>query len=192
MGEMKQEWIEGLRSPDAAARGTAASQIYAYGRARADRATHSWWGSAEFARWCGSAPNLTVGLAVRPETFAAIRKANDWPKLAKVPAEQDASEFELHFDGAISLDVLTSREPGGTGVIARFLATKGEGVQQVEIRCGDVDRATEILRDEFGVAAVYPETRPGADGTRVNFFLVESADGKKLLIELYQTQQAQA
>lgn len=192
MGEMKQEWIEGLRSRNAAARGIAASQIYAYGRARADRTIHSWWESAEFARWCGSEPNLTVGLAVRPETFAAIRGANDWPTLAKVPAEQDASEFELHFDGAISLDVLTSREPGGNGVIARFLEKRGEDVQQVEFRCGDVNRATEILRDEFGVTAVYPETRPGADGTRVNFFLVEGADGKKLLIELYQTQHAEA
>jgi hypothetical protein len=28
--------------------------------------------------------------------------------------------------------------------------------------------------------------RPGADGTRVNFFLVPSPDGGKVLIELYE------
>jgi len=49
-----------------------------------------------------------------------------------------------------------------------------------------VDRATEILKEKFKMAPVYPATRPGADGTRVNFFLVASPDGGKVLIELYQ------
>jgi hypothetical protein len=34
--------------------------------------------------------------------------------------------------------------------------------------------------------AVYPATRPGADGTLVNFFLVPSPGAGKVLIELYQ------
>jgi hypothetical protein len=42
------------------------------------------------------------------------------------------------------------------------------------------------LGEQFNISAVYPETRPGADGTRVNFFLVAGADGKKVLIEFYQ------
>jgi hypothetical protein len=61
----------------------------------------------------------------------------------------------------------------------------GEGVQQVEFRCTNVDRATLILKDKFDTVPVYPATRPGADGTRVNFFLVKSPDGK-VLIELYE------
>jgi hypothetical protein len=36
------------------------------------------------------------------------------------------------------------------------------------------------------VPAIYPETRPGADGTRVNFFLVAAPDAAKVLIELYE------
>jgi len=123
---------------------------------------------------------------VRPETFAAIRKANCWTKLAEVPPDQHASEFELHFEGQISLDVLTSRVPDSDGAIAKFLAKFGEGIQQVEFQCTDVGRATAILRENFGIAAIYPETRPGANGTRVNFFLVPAADGKKILIELYE------
>ncbi len=46
--------------------------------------------------------------------------------------------------------------------------------------------ATDILKEKFGVAAIYPETRPGSDGTRVNFFLVPLPDKGKVLIELYE------
>ena len=59
-------------------------------------------------------------------------------------------------------------------------------MQQVEFCCTNVDRATKILKDKFDVAPAYPATRPGVDGTRVNFFLVKSPDGGKVLIELYE------
>jgi hypothetical protein len=103
-----------------------------------------------------------------------------------VPPDQDAEEFELDFAGGISLDILTTREPGGSGAIAKFLAKLDEGIQQVEYRCTDVNRASQILKDRLKVASVYPDTRAGADGTRVNFFLVKSPDGGKVLIELYE------
>jgi hypothetical protein len=115
-----------------------------------------------------------------------MRVANGTPRLAEVPADQDAEEFELHFPESVLLDVLTTREPGGSGAIARYLAKFGEGVQQVEFRCANVDRATKILKEKFDVKPVYPETRPGADETRVNFFLVPSPGGGKVLIELYE------
>src|SRR2546427_420681 len=86
----------------------------------------------------------------------------------------------------ISLAILTTREPGGLGAIAKYLAKFGEGNQQVEYRCANVDRATQLLKDKFGVTPVYPTPRAGADGTRVNFFLVPSPDGDKVLIELYE------
>ena len=81
--------------------------------------------------------------------------------------------------------MLTTREPGGTGAIARYLAKFGEGIQQVEYRCADVDRATVLLKEKFAVVPVYPLARSGADGTRINFFLMPSAGGK-VLIELYE------
>jgi hypothetical protein len=165
----------------------AATEIYRRGRSVADRAVYKWWQNAEFAALLGPDPMVTVGLAVRRETFARIRQANDAPRLAQVPPDQDAEEFELHFPDNISLDVLTTRDPQGQGVIARFLANFGEGVQQVEFGCTNVERATEILREKFAVMAVYPATRPGADGTRVNFFLVPSPGAGKVLIELYQS-----
>jgi hypothetical protein len=133
----------------------------------------------------GRVPSVTVGLAVSRETFVKIRVANGSPRLAEVPPDQDAEEFELHFPDGVALDVLTSRAPGGTGALAKYLAKFGEGVQQVEFRCADVGRATQILKEKFEVKPIYPETRPGADGTRVNFFLVPSGSSK-VLIELYE------
>lgn len=128
-------------------------------------------------------PSFVVGVAVQPSTFHAIRAANGAPPLAVVPPDQDAMEFELHF-ATSDLDILTSRDPSGAGAIARYLAKFGEGIQQVEVNVADVDRAAEVLRTRFGLSSIYPATRPGADGTRVNFFLVPIANGKKFLVEL--------
>ena len=186
MPYLKEEWITALSSPEDGERAAAAKRMYDLGRSLADSVIQRWRENGEFARLLGKDPEITVGLAVRPETFAQIRKANGWPQLAEVPPEQDASEFTQRFEGGTTLDVLTSRDPEGSGAIAKFLSKFGEGIQQVEFRCSDVNRAAAILRDQFAVAPVYPESRPGADGTRVNFFLASSADGKKVLIELYE------
>ncbi|MGC2528160.1 MAG: hypothetical protein WA639_10460 [Candidatus Acidiferrum sp.] len=179
--------IAGLSSSDAAVRAGAAAEIYAAGQSAAERAIEKWWSDEELSSLLlKPKAEMTVGLAVQRETFAKIRAANGVSRLADVPSDQDAEEFELHFDGGNSLDILTSRAPGGDGAIARYLGKFGEGVQQVEFRCLNVDRATEILKEKFGVAAVYPETRAGADGTRVNFFLVKLPETRKILIELYE------
>jgi hypothetical protein len=183
--------IADLSSADESTRLAAAGEIYRLGRATAGSANSEWWAESELsALLLGPNPAITVGLAVQRETFARIRASNGSPRLAEVPADQDAEEFELHFPEGVSLDILTSRAPGGAGAIARYLAKFGEGVQQVEFGCTKVDRATEILKDKFNVAPVYPATRPGANGTRVNFFLVKSPDGGKVLIELYELSRA--
>ncbi len=179
--------IAGLYSAEASVRESAAAEIFAAGRASAEHAAKSWLSDPELsALLLGPKPEATVGLAVQRETFSKIRAAHSVSRLAEVPSEQDAEEFELHFSNGVSLDILTSRAPGGDGAIARYLGKFGEGVQQVEFRCSNVDRATEILKEKFGVGAVYPETRPGADGTRVNFFLMPVPGGGKVLVELYE------
>jgi hypothetical protein len=180
--------IANLSSADESKRLAAAAEIYRAGRTPADQVVHTWWTNEEiYSLLLGSNPSVTVGLAVRRETFEKIRDANGSPRLAQVPPDQDAEEFELHFSNGISFDVLTTKDPGGSGAIAKYLAKFGEGVQQVEYRCKNVDRATVILAAEFGVPSVYPATRPGADRTRVNFFLVASPKERKILIELYET-----
>ncbi|HYL62629.1 MAG TPA: hypothetical protein VE077_08400 [Candidatus Methylomirabilis sp.] len=187
MSNALEKAIAGLCAEDPAERERAAAEVYAVGRTRALAATEAWRKDEELARLLlGQEMQTTVGLAVERETFGKIRAANGVALMAEVPSDQDAEEFELNFGEEVALDILTSRAPGGSGAIAKYLAKFGEGVQQVEFRCLDVDRATQILRERFGISAVYSETRTGADGTRVNFFLVRMPEDGKILIELYE------
>src|SRR5258708_15943081 len=145
-------------------RRAAASEIYRLGRATAGSAISDWWAESELsALLLAPNPNITGGLAVQRETFGRIRIANGTPGLAEVPPNQDAEEFELHFTEGISLDILTTREPGGSGAIAQYLAKFGEGIQHVEYRCADVDPATQILKDKFTVYPRDPATRAAPD-----------------------------
>lgn len=179
------EQIRKLASVEFAVRDAAAEEIYVAGSILARRAAQAWLKDSDFAVLVGKDPAITVGVAVSKDLFEQIRAANENPRLAEVPAEQDAKEFELHFTG-ISIDVLTSNAPEANGAIARYLSRFGEGIQQVEFLCKDVDRATQILKERFGMTAVYPETRNGADGTRINFFLAATPENEKVLIELYE------
>jgi hypothetical protein len=182
--------ILGMTSHESEVRMVSATEIHRQGRALADHAVFPWWVDRELSELLdGTNPHVTVGLAVTPQRFAEIREACGSPRLAEVPPDQDAKEFELHLPGGLSMDVLTTRDPAGSGVIARFLQRFGEGIQQIEYRCKDVDRATQILRDTFAAQPVYPATRPGADGTRVNFFLLSAPGSSKVLIELYEPAQ---
>ena len=117
--------IAGLASADPSERKAAADTIYRAGRTSADEAVSLWWKDAELSGLLlGPSPVVTVGLAVERATFGRIRVANGTPRLAEVPAEQDAEEFELHFPDGILLDVLTTREPERTsglqGVVHRW------------------------------------------------------------------------
>jgi hypothetical protein len=184
--------IHGLSSPDLANRGHSAADLFRRGSELARAATTNWLAEPEFATNmildASQFPVTTVGIAVTPETFNRIHAANGFPRLSDVPPDQDAKEFELHFAQNIRLDILTTREPDGTGAIARYLQKFGEGIQQVELLARNVDAATEILRTRFEIQPIYPVTRVGADGTRVNFFLVslreKGQEKGKIVIEL--------
>jgi len=180
------DWIRGLADPDPGARKVSATRLFRAGGLLLGSAADEWLEDGEFGELAGGGPNpkYTVGIAVQPENFKKIRAANGSPRLADAPPDQDAKEFELHFEEGGDLDILTTREPGGSGAIARYLQKFGEGIQQIEVNVTDIDRASEILRTRFDLAPIYPATRPGADGTRVNFFLVPTRSGGKVLIEL--------
>jgi hypothetical protein len=183
--------IRGLGEQDAEIRERAGEELFRRGRELARAAAARWFADPEFAKHfvldATHLPQTTVGIAVTPQSFARIRAANDSPHLADVPPDQDAREFELHLSHGVQLDILTTREPAGTGAIARYLQKFGEGIQQIEFLTRSVDAATEVLRSRFGAQPIYPATRQGADGTRVNFFLASGANGTKILVELVET-----
>lgn len=182
--------IQMLGADSEAERDRAAATIFEQGSKIALSSIDSWLAfpplAKLFPRRASGGAELTVGIAVNPATFDRIRSANGSPRLADVPLDQDAREFELVFADGARLDVLTTGQPGGGGAIDRYLLKFGEGIQQIEILVTDIERATEILGGEFKILPIYPATRAGADGTRVNFFLVPAPDNKKVLIELVQ------
>jgi len=178
-------YISKLAGANAKEREAAAYALFRLGCASAEPVLKKWFADPEFrALVPGGGILLTVGLAVQPATFEAIRARFGQPPLAEVPADQDVLEFELSFAHGVRLDVITPRTPTGEGAIAKFLARFGEGIQQVECDVRDASRATEILQQRFQVQPIYPQIRAGANQTRVNFFLVPIADDRKLLIEL--------
>jgi methylmalonyl-CoA/ethylmalonyl-CoA epimerase len=67
--------------------------------------------------------------------------------------------------------------------IARFLDSRGPGIQQLAYRVGDIDEVCRVLRDR-GLELLYPEPRRGTSDSRVNFIHPRSAGG--VLIELVQ------
>jgi len=194
------EYIAQLSDADAQVRLRAATNIFDWGMRLCDPVLEKWIADAELAallvrvedeaagdlslptpaRSCAA----TVGIAVQPGAFEKIRMVNGAVELARVPPDQDAMEFELELPGRVRIDVLTTHTPGGAGAIARYLGKFGEGIQQVEFDVHDVDKASSILQERFGLERIYPVTRAGANGTRVNFFLVTGSDGRKTLIEL--------
>ncbi|HVA17570.1 MAG TPA: hypothetical protein VMV59_07645 [Candidatus Dormibacteraeota bacterium] len=176
------ELVQSLASRDGKMRDRAARELYRRGRGLAEEVISVWRRDLEIGALISE--KATVGIAVTPEHFAAIRSALGNPHLADVPPDQDAREFQWSLGESVHLDILTTREPNGAGAIARFLAKSGEGIQQVEFLTGDVGRATEMIRLRLGVAAIYPAPHAGADGTRVNFFLPSASSGRKVLIEL--------
>jgi TusA-related sulfurtransferase len=190
-----------LAAPDEQSRRQAAQMLFDLGRALSRETIEQWVKDAGFHALLATdenSPRTTVGVAVTPELFQRIRTANGDPKLANVPPDQDAIEFELHFarissagkDSAgsnVRLDILTTKNPAGEGAIANFLKKFGDGIQQVEYEVSNTDAATKILADKFAQKSIYPATRPGADGTRVNFFLVSTSGGKKILVELVES-----
>lgn len=180
-----------LAGADATAQERAAAEIFRRGCAAAEPVLKQWFADAEFRKFIsGRGPLLTVGVAVEPAQFEEIRRRAGSVRLAQAPPDQDVLEFELRFPHGVRLDVLTTRDPAGEGAIARFLARFGAGIQQIECEVRDVARATDSIRSRFGLESVYPETRAGADGTRVNFFLAPAAEGRRVLIELVEVPQA--
>jgi len=179
--------IQDLSDADPGTRMSAATDIFRLGSELAHTATAAWFLDAELATDLflteTGRTKATVGIAVNRANFERIRTANGTPRLANVPDDQDAEEFEIEFLDGVRLDILTTKYLGANGAIDKFLQKFDEGIQQIELETRDVDRATKILRTRFGITPIYARTRAGADGTRVNFFLVPAQRGK-VLIEL--------
>lgn len=69
----------------------------------------------------------------------------------------------------------------GEIAITKFLEKKGEGIHHLCLEVPDVDDATRSLKEQ-GCNPVYPASRPGSGGMRVNF--LSPRDARGVLFEL--------
>ena len=78
-----------------------------------------------------------------------------------------------------ALQLLAPLTPAST--IARFLDSRGPGVQQVAYRVADIEGVSATLRSR-GLRLLYDQPRRGTAGSRVNFVHPKDAGG--VLVEL--------
>jgi methylmalonyl-CoA/ethylmalonyl-CoA epimerase len=98
----------------------------------------------------------------------------------EVNEEQGVREAMLSVgDSGSSIQLLAPLSPDSP--IGRFIATRGEGIQQLAYRVRDLDAVCATLR-ERGLRLLYDEPRRGTAGSRVNFIHPRSAGG--VLVEL--------
>jgi methylmalonyl-CoA/ethylmalonyl-CoA epimerase len=126
-----------------------------------------------------------VGIAV-PDLDAAIDfYAKNFGMEAthtEVNEEQGVREAMLHAPGDASgpaIQLLAPLRPDST--IAKFLDTKGPGLQQVAYRVTDVEAAADTLRAK-GLRLLYDKAKRGTANSRVNFVHPKDAGG--VLVEL--------
>ncbi|GAA1219716.1 methylmalonyl-CoA epimerase [Prauserella alba] len=100
----------------------------------------------------------------------------------EVNEEQGVREAMLHApgdEGGTAVQLLAPLREDST--IAKFLDSKGPGLQQLAYRVTDVEAAAQALRDK-GLRMLYPEAKRGTAGSSVNFVHPKDAGG--VLVEL--------
>ena len=92
--------------------------------------------------------------------------------------EQGVREAMMRI-GDSHIQLLAPLTPDST--IAKFLDSRGPGMQQVAYRVADIDAVSTTLRDR-GLRLLYDEPRRGTSNSRVNFIHPKDAGG--VLVEL--------
>ncbi len=127
-----------------------------------------------------------VGIAV-PDLDAAIKWYHDHLGMIvlheEVNEDQGVREAMLSVRGAAKgsaqIQLLSPLDEKST--IAKFIGTRGPGLQQLAYRTSDIDALSERLRAE-GVRLLYDAPRRGTADSRINFIHPKDAGG--VLIEL--------
>lgn len=100
----------------------------------------------------------------------------------EVNDEQGVREAMLHAPGdesGTAIQLLAPLRQDST--IAKFLETRGAGLQQLAYRVTDIEAATAALREK-GLRLLYDQARRGTANSRVNFIHPKDAGG--VLVEL--------
>ena len=83
--------------------------------------------------------------------------------------------------GDTEIELLESTEPDGP--IAKFIETKGQGIQHIAFKVENIEKALEECREK-GLRLIDEKPRYGAGGAKIAFLHPKSTNG--VLIELCQ------
>ena len=83
--------------------------------------------------------------------------------------------------GDTEIELLESTEPDGP--IAKFIETKGQGIQHIALKVDDVEKALVELKEK-GMRLIDEKPRYGAGGAKIAFLHPKSTNG--VLLELCQ------
>jgi methylmalonyl-CoA/ethylmalonyl-CoA epimerase len=124
-------------------------------------------------------PDLDVAIAFYRDTFGLLSVHEE------VNEEQGVREAMLAVgDGTTQIQLLAPLTPEST--IAKFIGSRGPGLQQVAFTVDDIEAASTQLR-ATGVRLLYDAPRRGTAGSRVNFVHPKDAGG--VLVELVERAQ---
>lgn len=103
----------------------------------------------------------------------------------KIDHEETMGEMRIAFVPVGEVNVELIQSTTKDGVIAKFIAKRGEGIHHIAYEVEDLDGTLELLKGQ-GVKLVDEKPRPGAHGTRVAFLHPKTSNG--VLTELVSTQ----
>ena len=81
--------------------------------------------------------------------------------------------------GESELEILESTSP--EGAIAKFIESRGEGIQHIALRVDNIEEALKELKEK-GVRLIDEKPRRGAEGAKIAFIHAKSTNG--VLLEL--------
>ena len=115
-----------------------------------------------------------IGIAVKD--LEASKRFYEESLGLTVKHEETLGEMKIAFIpiGEVNVELIQSTTE--QGVIAKFIAKRGEGIHHIAYEVDDIDGALEKLKDQ-GIKMVDEKPRPGAHETRVAFLHPKSTNG---------------
>jgi lactoylglutathione lyase/methylmalonyl-CoA/ethylmalonyl-CoA epimerase len=115
-----------------------------------------------------------IGIAVKD--LESAKRFYEESLGVKVDHEETLGEMNIAFlpVGEVSVELIQSIS--ADGVIAKFIAKRGEGIHHIAYEVPDIEAALERLKSQ-GVKLVDEKPRAGAHGKRVAFIHPGSSNG---------------
>lgn len=129
-----------------------------------------------------------IGIAVRSleASIPVYEKLLDSPCYKRERVEGERVDTAFFRQGETKIELLEGLDPDG--VIASYVAKRGEGIHHIAFDTADIRTEMQRLR-EAGFRLLSEEPRPGADGKWVCF--IHPKDTAGVLVELCQDRGAQ-